>query len=57
MCPRRLAALVLALALVVVLRGFQRTPKCPHCTQRVGRYWRGQAGYCKNRRCGKAFRA
>jgi tRNA(Ile2) C34 agmatinyltransferase TiaS len=52
--PWRFLTLLLALVLYVVLREFQRTPKCPHCTQRAGREWRGQAGYCKA--CGFIFR-
>lgn len=52
--PWRFLTFLLALALYVVLREFQRTPKCPHCAARAGREWYGQVGYCK--RCGEAFR-
>jgi hypothetical protein len=52
--PWRFLAFLLALVLYVVLREFQRTPKCPHCAKRAGRYWEGHVGKCK--RCGEAFR-
>jgi hypothetical protein len=52
--PCRFLTLLLALVLWVVLREFQRVPKCPHCAARAGREWRGMAGYCKA--CGFIFR-
>lgn len=53
MRPSHLLNLALLAAIVVLLRAFQRKPKCPHCAQRAGREWYGQVGYCKA--CGEAF--
>lgn len=50
----RLLNLALLGAIVALLRTMQRTPKCPHCTARAGREWRGMAGYCKA--CGFMFK-
>lgn len=54
MTPCRLLNLALIALVVVLLRMFERTAKCPYCAQRAGREWRGMVGTC--RACGKPFR-